>query len=67
MVNIAALDLDQSACLRQAHAFVMTNAEVNALSRVSKGAAAVLQVSGEKNPGIYRDHGAGAHEGAMAH
>jgi len=28
MVNIAALDLDQSAWPRQAHAFVMTNDEV---------------------------------------
>jgi len=39
----------------------------HALSRVTKGAAAVLNVTGEKNPGVYRDDGDGAHEGLMAH
>jgi nitrite reductase (NO-forming) len=39
----------------------------HALSRVGKGAAAVLHVTGDKNPGVYRDHGAGAVDGPMAH
>jgi nitrite reductase (NO-forming) len=39
----------------------------HALSRVGKGAAAVLTVTGPKDGGIYRDHGDGAHEGPMAH
>jgi nitrite reductase (NO-forming) len=39
----------------------------HALSRVGKGAAAILQVTGPKDGGIYRDHGDGAYEGPMAH
>jgi nitrite reductase (NO-forming) len=39
----------------------------HALSRVGKGAAAVLQVVGEKDAGVYRDHGEGAMDGPMAH
>jgi nitrite reductase (NO-forming) len=39
----------------------------HALSRVGKGAAAILTVTGPKDAGIYRDHGDGAHEGPMAH
>ena len=39
----------------------------HALSRVGKGAAAVLQVTGGKDPGVYRDHGEGAMDGPMAH
>jgi nitrite reductase (NO-forming) len=39
----------------------------HALSRVGKGAAGILTVTGPKDAGVYRDHGAGAHEGPMAH
>jgi nitrite reductase (NO-forming) len=39
----------------------------HALSRVGKGAAGVLQVVGPKDAGVYRDHGAGALDGPMAH
>jgi len=39
----------------------------HALSRVGKGAAAVLHVTGEKDSGVYLNHGDGAHEGPMAH
>jgi nitrite reductase (NO-forming) len=39
----------------------------HALSRVGKGAAGILTVTGPKDAGVYRDHGAGAHDGPMAH
>jgi nitrite reductase (NO-forming) len=39
----------------------------HALSRVGKGLAGVLQVVGDKDPGVYRDHGEGAIDGPMSH
>jgi nitrite reductase (NO-forming) len=39
----------------------------HALSRVGKGAAAILTVTGPKDASVYRDHGDGAHDGPMAH
>jgi len=53
--------------LRSGSRKATTSSSTTPLSRVGKGAAAILQVTGPKDDRVYRDHGDGAHEGLMAH